>query len=170
MDPDNALQLQDIVPAEPLLQQPGLPWEVWALVSFCSLLLGYLLLRFITRKKPPVPPNFQLANQAAYRDAMIRLKDAATMSLDDAATVTSGTLRHYLSQVCGDPSLFETHEEFLARHQALNAYPEDIRRQVSHTFSQLAQLKYDKDRYGEPSKLSRDGCALLEVLHQHCPI
>ena len=169
MDSDNALELQDIIPAEQLLLEPGWPLWAWALIALAAILLVTLIVKLVTRTKSASPVDLHKANLLAYQQAMERIKDAATLPVLDAATITSGAIRQYLTIVSGDPSLFETHEEFISRHKALDKYPEQIRQQVTHAFSLLAQLKYDKDRGGDPASLSADGCVLLEALHQHSP-
>ncbi len=162
---EEALQLQDLVPPEPLLRDPGLPLWVWLSIALGVVLLAWLAVRLLGRKAATPPPLADFHAQA-YREALGTIEEAAQLDSREAATRISGALRHYLAVVCGDPSLYETHEEFLARHQALADFSAEAREQTATTFAHLAQLKYDKDRSGEPAELSRRGAALLENLHQ----
>ena len=69
----------------------------------------------------------------------------------------------------GDPALFETHEEFISRHQALASYPEDLRKVTAEGFSHLARLKYGPDATGDPIALVTAARQLLDRLHQQQP-
>ena len=88
---------------------------------------------------------------------------------EEAATAVSITLRRYLAVASGDPALFETHEEFVARHQSLASYPEDLRSSTAEGFSHLARLKYGREATGDPVALYSAARQLLERLHQHRP-
>jgi hypothetical protein len=84
----------------------------------------------------------------------------------EAATVSSLVLRRYLSTVTGDPTLFETHEEFVSRHDALKSLPEPVRVAAVEGFDRLASLKYAREPgREEPAPVIQSSRALLETLH-----
>lgn len=166
MEPDD-LQLRDLAPAEPFLQSPGWPWWVWAVGALAGLALVILVIIICRRKKTAQPPDLKLRAEKAYREALGEIERAGTLQVaQDAATACSSALRRYLSTVCGDPSLFETHEEFLARHKALESFPSEVRDSVSSNFNRLAALKYGKSSNTEIPSLAEDGRGLLDQLHQ----
>jgi hypothetical protein len=164
------LQLRDLAPAEPFLQPPGWPWWAWLLAGLVALSAVILVIAIARRKKAATPPDLRLRAESAYRKACEGIEQAgATGGVQEAATACSTAVRGYLATVCGDPSLFETHEEFLARHQALESYPAEMRERVSTGFSRLAELKYGKDRKGEIAAVTDESRRLLDQLHQQRP-
>lgn len=165
---DDPLKLQDLVPAEPLLREPGQPWWVWVLAGIALLLLVYALRAAFQSTAPR--GAVQGANaESAFRKASEMLDRAAELPGREAATRSSEAIRHYLALVCGDPSLFETHEEFLARHRALESYPPAVRDHVSTLFCRLAALKYDKDRTGDTPEMIEGSRFVLRQLHEQRP-
>ncbi len=167
--PPEDLQLRDLVPSDPLLIEPGLPWWAWLLASLAlaglvTIVVWYRLSEGRRRTPPPVPTE-----STAYQAASRQLDEIAShppAEIQPLATQTSAILRRYLTLVSGDPTLFETHEEYLARHDALKDYPEEVRRRTGETFSVLAGLKYDRNRSGEPGAVIDAARSLLEQLHQ----
>lgn len=166
---DDALVLRDLVPVEPLLPDASVPIWVWLLLALGLCLLGLLAFILLKRKKAaPVDPR--KIREEAYRQAVNELEPVAAMaSTQDAATTVSIALRRYLATVSGDPALFETHEEFVARHQSLASYPEDLRQSTAEGFSHLARLKYGREAKGDSAALSTAARQLLDRLHQHQP-
>lgn len=164
------LQLRDIAPAEPYLLRPDLPWWVWAAIIVGLLLLGAICilvvrrLRERSRSASAAADPAQLA-RAAYEQACGEITGATEGSVAAIATTISAALRGYLATACGDPSLFETHEEFLARHEALAGYPDETRRHVSGFFDRLARAKYGRDPDDDPEALRGSALELLEALH-----
>jgi len=165
---DDPFQLRDLVPADPLLREPGLPWWAWALLVVGGLLLILLAVALFRRGgAPPARPGPD--PEAAFREASEALDRAAGLPSREAATASSEAIRRYLATVCGDPSLFETHEEFLARHHALDDFPAEVREHVSTLFCRLAALKYDKDRSGSTPEMIEGSLFVLRQLHQQRP-
>ncbi len=165
---DETLVLRDPVPAEPLLPDPGLaPWVWWALAG--GVLLLALLAWFLLRRRKQGMVDPVKVREEAYRRAVAELSSQAAASMQEAATKVSLALRRYLAVVAGDPALFETHEEFVARHESLATYPADLRQSAAEGFSQLARLKYGREAAGEPAALFSAARQLLDRLHQHQP-
>ena len=67
----------------------------------------------------------------------------------------------------GDPALYETHEEWVARHDSMEAFGEDLKQQTQSLFARLAEWKYAPDDLGdEPSAMVDQSRHLLEAIHQ----
>lgn len=81
--------------------------------------------------------------------------------------VSSLILRKYLSAAANDPALFETHEEFISRHDSLQALKPEARAAAEAGFTRLASLKYAPEiQEDAPAQVIADSRALLETLHQ----
>lgn len=167
MDND-AFQLRELVPPDSLVLEPGWPWWAWVLLSCVAILLIYGIIRLTSQKgRPPQIPRIDY--RGAYQRAIEEIESSANLPLHESATRISGAIRLYLATVCHDSSLFETHEEFLGRHQALQDFPESVREQVSTTLCQLAALKYDQPRSQAAPSLGQQSRAVIDQLHQSIP-
>ncbi|MGB6221189.1 hypothetical protein [Haloferula sp.] len=167
---DETLKLQDLVPAEPFIQSPGWPW--WAWVILAVLIIGLaLLIRTLSRKQDATQgADPALIAEEAYQSALGKIEQARSNSaIQEVATSCSAAIRRYLATATGDPSLFETHEEFLARHEALTDYPIEVRNGVSVGFGRLARLKYGKSPSGVSDEVADESRQLLQQIHQHRP-
>ena len=164
---DDALVLRELVPAEPLLPSPGLP--TWAWLAIAAAAVAFVALVFLLRRAKREKADPTLAREQAYRTAVGELESPPARGMQEAATRVSIALRRYLAAVSGDPALFETHEEFVARHQALAGYPDDLRKSTAEGFSHLARLKYGREAAGDPAALFSAARQLLDRLHQHPP-
>jgi hypothetical protein len=164
---DDALSLRELVPAEPLLPEPGLP--TWAWLAIAGAALALVALTVFLRRDKRAAADPALAREQAYRAAVTELEAPPAGGMQEAATRVSIALRRYLAAVAGDPALFETHEEFVARHEALARYPEDLRKTTAEGFSHLARLKYGREASGDPATLLAAARQLLDRLHQHSP-
>lgn len=169
-------QLQDIAPAEPYLLRPDLPWWAWLLIAHAVLLLAGLLAAIVyavrahRAESRSLPHDRGRVVEAAYREARLAIDKSDDEETPAAlATRISAALRRYLATACGDPSLFETHEEFLARHEALSDLPGELRQDTAAHFTRLARVKYDKNRSDDPAPLRAEALALLETLHRQTP-
>lgn len=164
--PDETLQLRDLVAPEPMLRHPGLPWWGWALVAL-AVVLAALLVTAIARRRRATPPPLPVDREIAYREAVEAVAACVGLPKREAALRASGAIRLYLSRVCNDPSLFETHEEFVARHRALERLPETTREQLSMLLSRLASLKYDQpDPAAAPADFTTQPLSVLRQVHQ----
>lgn len=164
-----ALELRDTLPAGPLLMEPGWPWWVWVLGAIATVGLLVIPIWLVFCDKPRKEALLTKQGDNAYQEALAGLASIEQDPDHDPATLASAILRRYLTIISRDPTLFETHEEFLSRHSALEHYPEDLRKHISEAFTQLAGLKYDKDRTAPVEAISRESRKLLDQLHQHAP-
>lgn len=161
------LELRGLVPPEPLLPDAAWPSWVWFALAAAVLLAALAVVavsRVARRKKALSGPSLP---QAAYREAVAALNQVPESRIQDAATWISSALRTYLARACSEPALYETHEEFIGRTEALAAFPEDLRKETSRTFSHLARLKYGPEAQGDPRSLADNARAILDKLHQH---
>jgi hypothetical protein len=152
-------------PASPdaLLSQNGPPlWLIIAGGLFLIALLA-LVLFLALRRTPGIDAT--AARRDALRVADRALADAKPSGIREAATLASLVLRRYLATVAGDPALFETHEEFIARRDSLARLQEAARAHVAESFARLAALKYDRQPpSGDPAVVIDDARALLTTL------
>ncbi|BCX49228.1 hypothetical protein HAHE_31360 [Haloferula helveola] len=166
---DDPLQLRDVVPADTLVSHPGLPWWGWLLIAVGAVLVTVAVVFLIRRKPATAGMQIPVDREAAYRLAQEQIQSSAELPLHEAATRISGALRLYLAKIFRDPSLYETHEEFLARHEALDDLPEITREQVSTLLCRLAQMKYDQPRTSPGEVATDQPLSVLRQIHQQAP-
>ena len=65
---DDPMALRELVPAEPLLPDPGLPPWAWAAIALAAIALAGLVM-FLRRQKSAIP-DLRLAREQAYRRAL----------------------------------------------------------------------------------------------------
>lgn len=154
-------------PASPeaLVPQPWMhPWMIAVLIGLATGIVLYLILRRVFRKKKrPVPPR-----ELAYREAKQALSSSplAETPPREAAIAISRILRRYLADASGDSALFETQEEFVARHDSLRDLPAETRAAVADTFARLAAIKYAAHPpAADSNQLHVEAAELLETLH-----
>ena len=158
------LELMEPVSPEALVPSIGLwPWFVGgAALVLLAIALVFLV---IALRKHAIDPK--AARQAAYQDAIGGLDPNTATDPRDAAIRSSLVLRRYLSVAAADPALFETHEEFISRHDALSALKPEVRDTTSQGFTKLAAMKYGPDSpAADPREIMREARQLLDTLHR----
>ena len=101
---DDALVLRDLVPAEPLLPEPGLPPWAWVVIGVAvAAIVGTVF--FLRRAKAAAADPRHLRDEA-YARARRELEAVPEGGIQAAATAVSLVLRRYLAAACGDPALF----------------------------------------------------------------
>lgn len=157
--------LELLEPASPgaLLPDYGL-WP-WVAAAAIAVLLVIAVRVFLKNRKPAAANRLAIRN-AAFAEAAAALAHPATADVRDAAVQCSLILRKYLAAAAGDPALFETHEEFVARHDALEALTPAARAATETGFTRLAALKYAPEiPAAVPAEIIADARVLLETLH-----
>ena len=153
-------------PASPESLIPDSMVEPWMIVAVCLLAVA-LVAVVIFRKKKFTPVDPLAIRRAAHAEAVAALDKIGAVPARDAAVQSSLILRQYLSVVAADPALFETHEEYLSRHEALKDFTEEARGSAGLGFSRLAAMKYAAET---PAMATDEVIAgsrkLLEILHQ----
>lgn len=163
-----SLELSDIPNVRPLIPSPALPGWFWgAMAAVCIVLAVTLVMALKSRKSKPAT-----LRQIAFREAMASLEKARLISAPVAlATAVSLAIRRYLASSFADPSLFETHEEFLSRHHALATLPESTRQRLAQEYDHLARMKYaPMEMQQDISGLVTQMIQLLEHLHSVHPV
>lgn len=159
---NTSFELKEPAPPDALVPSLGL-WPWW--VGGGLLLLLVVILLIVFRKRAAVIDP-AAARDAAFKEALDSLAATRANEAREAAVQCSLILRRYLSTAAGDPALFETHEEFVARHDSLRALSAPAREAAAAGFSRLAALKYSRDVPDEdPAKVGGDSRILLETLH-----
>ncbi|MEI6654710.1 MAG: hypothetical protein WCP45_08085 [Verrucomicrobiota bacterium] len=113
------------------------------------------------------PSHPQALRNLAFKEAVKALDQINTPHARKAAVQASLILRKYLSRAANDPALFETHEEFISRHDALTVLTESARAACASGFAQLASLKYaPQDPDLPPPAVVSAARGLLDNLHR----
>lgn len=145
--------LHDIPSPDPLLPSLSPPWWIWLLLG--SLLAGAAcaLIQFLSRHS-----STPSSSDNCFRDSCEALEEfrpiLGELSIAEVATKTSLILRHYLALALEEPALYETHEEFLLRSDALQKLPRGARERLAPLLSELATAKYAPSRI-DPSASKR---------------
>jgi hypothetical protein len=158
------LELRDAAIPDALMPGYGLEWW-WGVAGIFALIV--LLVVFMLRIRGKARgPGASMLRDAAFREAMAALSGSAPAEARDAAVLSSLAVRKYLSVAAADPALFETHEEFLARHNALNAFKPEARAAAEAGFTRLAALKYaPRQADATAANVIAESRALLQTLH-----
>lgn len=153
-------------PASPESLIPDAWIEPW-MVSLGLIFIAAVAAIFIFRMRNKSASDPSSARSQARATAAAALDQIDSSHPRDTAVQSSLILRKYLSTAAGDPALFETHEETLARHEAFKGFSAEARAAAARGFSALAALKYAPDAPEiEPVDVIRDSRDLLETLHQ----
>ncbi|MCX6880075.1 MAG: hypothetical protein NTW21_40670 [Verrucomicrobia bacterium] len=141
-----------------------LAWLSPALLALLVLLV--LLVRWRRRGTPQSP---QARRHLAFKEAASALAQISAPQAHQAAVQASLILRKYLSLAADDPALFETHEEFVARHAALAILTEHARAACETGLRRLAALKYAPEAPAvDATTVVAEAGILLETLHHGC--
>lgn len=144
-------------------------WEPqlwWFFAAAAVIAVAVVLLILLLRKKPKV--DLLKEKREAYQEAKTAFGAKESGDARENAILVSMILRRYLAKSMKEPALFETHEEFVARHDGLKDLTEEVRSAVGAFFSKLAAVKYAPDdiAVGEAQGTHAEGAALLERIHR----
>ena len=137
-EPKN-LELLD--PASPEALLPDSAWWHWLVPAALVVLLGIGVLIYL-RKRKRAGGVEAMRREVAFGEACGAVAAVVTDDVRDAAVLCSLILRRYLSVAAADPSLYETHEEFVSRHNSLVALTAEARAATEAGFSRLVAMKY----------------------------
>jgi len=159
-------KLELMEPASPEALVPS--YELWPWLTAAAIVVIFLILLWILLKiRKPSPINLLALRKTAYTDAKTALESITPTDCRETAVLTSLILRKYLSTAANDPALFETHEEFISRHDSLQALTPETRATTEAGFTRLASLKYAQEiPTANPAEVIADARSLLETLHQ----
>lgn len=163
---DDPLQVRDPVAVDSLLPEPGWPWWAWALVAAAVVLAAAAGIVFVRRRRQTAAGPDGRDVRAAYVRARAAIEHALEGPEDQVAVALSIALRRYLAEICDDPSLYETHQEFIARHRALADFPPPLREKTADLLGRLAERKYDRPGRAPAADLGDAARGLLDELHR----
>ena len=139
--------------------------EPWMIILLAIVALGLIAI-WIFRKKSRSAPTLLGIRTLAHAEATAALDGIAEVTPREAAVRSSLILRKYLSIVAKDPALFETHEEYVARHEALKNFSDEAREATRLGFARLAAIKYSPASPDlETLQVISGSRNLLEILH-----
>lgn len=139
--------------------------EPWMIILLVALALGLIAVWVFRKKSGSIPTSLQIRTEAHAKAAaaLERLGDTAPR---EAAVQASLIVRKYLAIVAQDPALFETHEEYVGRHEALKNFSEEAREATSLGFARLAAIKYSpRSPDLDTPQVVSGSQNLLEILH-----
>jgi hypothetical protein len=156
-------------PANPVtLLPPDYFWTEWIATALLVLVVVVAWVVWHRRRRAATTP--QGVRQLAYQEASGALAQLAAANAREAAVRASLILRRYLSLAADDPSLFETHEEFIARNDALHSLTQTARDACALGFVRLAACKYAPQiPESDSTRVVAESQHLLETLHRGFP-
>lgn len=164
---ESPARLELIEPAPPVGLVPDAGWSLWLISAGLGLTLviaAIITIRILRKKSSSSSPA--ALREAAFRDALAALNAIQPSQTRDTAVQASLILRSYLATAAADPALYETHEEFISRHDALQSLTAEARSAAETGFSRLATLKYAPQIPDEsPATVLDESRKLLGSLH-----
>lgn len=153
-------------PASPEALMPDSGLWFWLVLAAMVVLVVLVIMIYLRHGKSSVAADPERMRHAAFAEATAALANIRTADVRDAAVQSSLILRRYVLAVTGDPALYETHEEFVLRHDALQALAAEARAAAEAGFTRMAAMKYAPEM---PAAVAEDVIAearvLLETLH-----
>lgn len=143
-------------------------WELewwWIVIPVAALLLLVLLAYLLFRK--PKAEDIHKARLEAYQHALSELAKLDVSLGKENVIMTSLIMRQYLAKTMKEPALYETHEEFIGRHDAIKGLNENLKAEITSYFTQLAAIKYGPVEGSEiqVDSLRQGATQLLERIH-----
>jgi hypothetical protein len=157
-------ELQEPASLESLI--PSVSYTPWIIGGASLLVLLLVMFAVLKSRKPSKELDPDALRRAAFLEAGTALTKVEAANPREAAVQSSLILRRYLSIAAGDPSLYETHEEFISRRDSLATLSTAAREACGQGFDRLAALKYAPQApAGDPSTVVDAGRTLLNTLH-----
>lgn len=165
-DSTQDLRLIEPPSADGLMPHP-ITWGAWCVIGGVILLLVVIaILIWRNARQSPAATKEDL-EQKARADAMAALADCAMINPNQTATECSLIVRRYLSELTGDPALYETHEQWVMRHDALEDFNDSFKEQIGELFSKLAALKYAPEHKGDsPAAIIENSRYVVDAAHR----
>ena len=137
---DDLHDIPDPAPHVPGVEIPLWVWFTTAAVLIVLVVAVVLIVRYLERR-PPLPTHETIYPRS--RKLLEDLKtNSAEQSLPTVATSASLILRDYLAEAFQEPALYETHEEFTLRPDALQTLPSGAQERLRPLLVELTALKY----------------------------
>ena len=152
-------------PSSPESLVPDSWVEPWMVVLLAMVVLGLVAILIFRKKRGQISTPLGV-RAAAHAEASSALDGIGEVPTREAAVRSSLIMRKYLSIVAKDPALFETHEEYVARHEALKNFSADAREATRLGFARLAAIKYSPQSPDlDTPQVITGSRNLLETLH-----
>lgn len=163
-DSNNKFELAESHEAMDLVPTWELQWW-WIALPAVGLILLMLLAYLLFKKSKVDDPN--QAKREAYHEAMTELAKLDNALGKENVILVSLVMRKYLSKCMNEPALYETHEEFIGRHDAIKNLSEDLKVEISNYFSELAAIKYGpaEEMVFQVDDLKHRSVTFLERMH-----
>ncbi len=163
-DSKTTLELVESQEAMDLVPTWELEWWWIALPAaflILLILLGYLLLK---KSKVYDPKR---AKREAFQQALSELTELNVSLGKENVILVSLVMRKYLAKSMHEPALYETHEEFIGRHDAIKDLDAELKSDISNYFSELALIKYGpvENQVYDVDDLKHRSVKLLERIH-----
>lgn len=142
-------------------------WELqwWWFAAAVAVIATIVLVVLLVRRKKIVPDPARIEREAFERAR----KDLEKLEQEEveAPVQVSVILRRYLAESLGEPALFQTHEEFIGRHDALANFRDEVRTSIQEFFADLAAMKYAREGFetSQTDQLKNRSVELLERMH-----
>lgn len=141
-------QLEGEAAAEPFLQGSGFSLLIWGAIALV-LLAAVGTLWWVRRRARALPPA-----PTPLETALLQLRELGEQlpPLRECGLRVSLIIRSFLQGSVQDPALYETHEEFSRRIDALVSVPEECRYDTRNLLERLADLKYAGAAGDDPAR------------------
>ncbi|TAG09564.1 MAG: hypothetical protein EAZ42_06350 [Verrucomicrobia bacterium] len=134
-------------------------------IAVLILAIAIAAILFWKNRKRAIDPHAE--QKRAFKQASEALNRLTEMDTRASALSASHILREYLEQSERDSALFETHEEFSLRADALGHLGEQTRTHLYNYFAKLSRCKYASDLPPmQPSAIIHEGIELLNSLNR----
>jgi len=164
-EPVASYELREPAPPDALLPGDSVN-PLWLGLAAALLIAAALVIHRLSRKRRSVTPDPAVLRVQAYQEARAALAALDAPHPRAVAPQASLILRRYLAAAVTDPSLYETHEEFVARSDSLQHLTETARAACHRGLAELAAVKYAPvEADMPPAALLAGACGLLETLH-----
>ncbi|MBK1791262.1 DUF4381 family protein [Persicirhabdus sediminis] len=156
--------LQDITNADSYLQEAAAPqWATGLAIAAGVIIVIAIIWALRSPQKKYGKSQGQLANEA-----LTSLKErCAELSNKELATELSLILRRFLDVTYQDPSIYQTHEEFILREDALLNIDNDKRSHLLDFLTHLNAFKYKQQSTAAQDELIKQANELLTQLSKN---
>lgn len=143
-------------------------WELewwWIALPAGGVILLIVLVWFLLKKSKG--QDLHQAKREAYHQAITELAKLDASLGKENVIMVSLVMRKYLAKSMNEPALYETHEEFIGRHDAIKDLNDELKTDIAGYFSELAAIKYGpvEDMVFHVEDLKHRSVKLLERIH-----
>ena len=133
--------LHDIPSPENLLPGIRIAWWLWFLAAIAAVALVRLI-KVRGAQAQQIGDAHDNSYHSCKEELIMFREEISDLPLADVATRCSLILRDYMRNHIDDRALYETHDEFLLRTEALDHLPGGAREKLAPFLSKLALCKY----------------------------